>query len=270
MKKIARSLGALSAAVAFGAGSALVAPMANAQSSLPAGSLGSSGAEACGDHVVTPSTQEAAGWSSPEDENSAKIAAVVGADETIGAAALTFDTHEAGTSLYKNGARVNLSDLLLNEEDDSVVPISFDYTSKGQAPALQIRLNNASLHADEKRDGHEIGFATIVWTPAAGNGTWQTATPGDSAQYWVTRDLKRENGEKVTRGQRMTLQEIIDLNPKAVVTDYGVQKTRENASEGAAIDNFTLGCETTNFELDPEDEGSLGNIFGSVTGIFSS
>ena len=32
------------------------------------------------------------------------------------------------------------------------------------------------------------------------------------------------------------------MNPDAVVTEYGVQKTRDNTAENVAVDNFTLGC----------------------------
>lgn len=271
MKKFARSLGAISVAVAFGAGSAALAPAAGAQS-LPTGSLGSVAPEQCGEQVVTPATQEASGWGSPADENTAQIASVEGAPESVGGAALTFDTNASGTSLYKNGNRVKLSELLLDDKGD-LVPISYEYHSDGQSPALQIRLNDANLHEDAKPEGagFDVGFATIVWSPERSDGTWKKGTPGNTDQYWVTRTLKDADGAPVKRGTTMTLKEIIDLNKDAVVTDYGIQKTKENASEGAAIDNFQLGCVTTNFELEVEEEpGSLENIFGSVTGIFSS
>lgn len=264
MKKLVRSVGVASAALAFGAGAALSAPVAGAQSSLPTDSLGGSlGGETCGTEVVTPENQEASGWSSPDDENSAAIAAVEDAPEHIGDAALGFETDDSGTSLYKNANETALTDLLLNGEE--LVPISFDYTSNGQAPALQIRLNDASLHEDEDRAGSDVGFATIVWSPPAADGTaWQNAAPGDSEDFWVTRDLAGADGELIPRGERMSLREIIDLNADAVVTDYGIQKTRENDSPGAMVDNFTLGCETTNFELEAEDTGSLGDAFGSL------
>lgn len=270
MKKLVRSVGVASAALAFGAGAALSAPVAGAQSSLPTDSLGGSlGGETCGTEVVTPENQEASGWSSPDDENSAAIAAVEDAPEHIGDAALEFESNDAGTSLYKNANETALTDLLLNGEE--LVPISFDYTSNGQAPALQIRLNGASLHEDEDRAGSDVGFATIVWSPPAADGTaWQNAAPGDSEDFWVTRDLAGADGELIPRGERMSLQEIIDLNADAVVTDYGIQKTRDNTSPGAAIDNFTLGCETTNFELEAEDTGSLGDAFGSLEDMLPS
>lgn len=271
MKKLVRSVGVASAALAFGAGAALSAPVAGAQSSLPTDSLGGSlGGETCGTEVVTPENQEASGWSSPDDENSAAIAAVEDAPEHIGDAALEFESNEAGTSLYKNANETALTDLLLNGEE--LVPISFDYTSNGQAPALQIRLNGASLDASESdEDGYDVGFATIVWSPEAADGTtWQEATPGNTDQYWVTRSLSDGEGGVVERGERMTLQQIIDLNADAVVTDYGIQKTRDNTSPGAAIDNFTLGCETTNFELEAEDTGSLGDAFGSLEDMLPS
>lgn len=263
MKKVVRSVGVASVAVAFGAGAALSAPIAGAQSSLPGGSLG---ADTCGEQIVTPATLDASGWLTPDDETAAVIAAVEDAPESVGNAALTFETDASGTSLYKDGDEADLSDLLLDGED--LVPISFDYTSGGQAPALQIRLNDANLHESEDgAGGSDIGFATIVWSPPAAEG-WDTADPGDSGEFWVTRALDGPDGEPIPRATPMTLDEIIDLNPEAVVTEYGVQKTRDNTADDVAIDNFTLGCETTNFELDPE--GSLENVFGSVTGIFES
>lgn len=271
MKNLVRSIGVASVAAAFGAGAALSAPMAGAQSSLPSGSLGGIlGGETCGTEVVTPGNQEAAGWGTPGDENEAQIAGVEGAPENVGEAALTFETDDSGTSLYKDGDRAALPELLL--DDDTLVPISFDYTSNGQAPALQIRLNDASLHADaEDEAGYDVGFATIVWSPEAGDGTgWTNAAPGATDQYWVTRDLADPDGELVERGERMTLEQIIELNPDAVVTDYGIQKTRDNDSPGAAIDNFTLGCETTNFELEAESSGSLDDVLGSLEGMMPS
>lgn len=267
MNKLVRSLGVMSAAVAFGAGATLLAPVAGAQSEILSGALGSTGSDNCGTEVVTPKNQDAAGWGSPDDENTAKIAAVEGAPESVGEAALTFDTDASGTSLYKFGNKVKLSELLLDDKGD-LVPISYEYHSNGQAPALQIRLNDASLHADDAdEDGYEDGFATIVWSPSRSDGTWRKATPANTDQYWVSRTLKDADGNPIARGKRMTLKEIIALNPNAVVTDYGIQKTRDNASEGAAIDNFQLGCVTTNFELRTKEES--GGIFGSLFDLFS-
>lgn len=271
MRKLVKSVGVASAAVAFAAGSALVAPVAGAQSSsLPGGSLGG---EQCGEQVVTPDNREASGWGTPGDETAAEIAAVEGAPDTVGDAAVTFpedNPEQQGTSLYKNADRMPLADLL--GEDGNPVPLSYEYTSEGQAPALQIRLNDANLAETEDSAGHEVGFATIVWSPADGDGSWQTANPGDSDEFWVTRALVGGEGDDVPRGERKSLKEIIELNPDAVVTAYGVQMTRDNESDNVAVDSFTLDCETTNFELDSEDGlfGSLTDVFGSVTGSLGS
>lgn len=265
MKNLVRSAGVATVAVAFGAGAALSAPAAGAQSSLPGGSLGG---DACGEQIVTPDTLAAAGWFTPDDEEAAEIAAVEGAPENVGAAALTLPTSElstGGSSLYKNADDTPLAELL--RDGDGLVPLSYDYTSSGQAPALQIRLNDASLHESETGAGSDIGFATIVWSPPATDG-WDTADPGEDGEFWVTRALEGPDGDPIPRNTRMTLNEIIDLNPEAVVTEYGVQKTRENTAEDVAIDNFTLGCETTDFELEPS--GGLGDVFGSLQGILSS
>lgn len=256
-------------AVAFGAGAALSAPVAGAQSSLPGGSLSDSlGGEVCGTEVVTPENQEAAGWGTPPDEDPAEIAAVEGAPESVGEAALTLPTStEKGSSLYKNANRAPLADLL--RDDEGLVPLSFDYASSGQAPALQIRLNGANLHDSATGGGTDIGFATIVWSPPPAEG-WATADPGDDGQFWVTRVLEGEGGEPIPRYTPMTLDQIIDLNPDAVVTEYGVQKTKENTAENVAIDNFELGCLTTNFELVDETEPETGEIFSSLEDVLPS
>ncbi len=106
-----------------------------------------------------------------------------------------------------------------------------------------------------------------MWSPPQAEG-WDTADPGESDEFWVTRALEGPDGEVIPRGTEMTLEEIIDLNPDAVVLEYGVQKTSDNTASDVAIDNFTLGCETTNFELDAD--GSLGDILGSLEGILPS
>lgn len=272
MQKLIKSVGVSSAAVAFAAGSALVAPAAGAQSSLPGGSLGG---EQCGEQVVTPENLATSGWAAPDDETAAEIAAVDGASEEVGAAALTFpeDSDEApGTSLYKTGNEMMLSELV--GDDGNTVPLSYDYTSSGQAPALQLRLNGASL-ADSEEDsaGYDDGFATIVWSPADGTaGEWGAAEPEDSDQFWVTRALDAGDEGDIDRGERMTLEEVVDLNPNATITAYGVQQTRDNDATNVAIDNFTLGCETTNFELESDEGflGSLTDVFGNMTGSLSS
>lgn len=269
MRKLVRRFGVASAAVAFGAGSALAAPGAGAQSELPGGSPG---ADPCGETVVTPDTLDAEGWFTPDDETPATIAAVDGAPETVGDAALTLPTDDdLGSSLYKDVDRVPLGELLVAEGGEPEA-LSYEYTSEGQAPALQIRLHEASLAESESENaGYDLGFATIVWSPEPAEG-WSTADPGDSGDFWVTRALDDPEGEEVPRGERMTLEEIIELNPEAVVTEYGVQKTRDNTAENVAIDNFTLGCETTNFELEEADdpEGSLEDLTGSLEDVLPS
>ena len=88
--------------------------------------------------------------------------------------------------------------------------------------------------------------------------------------FWVTRAIEGEDGKTIPRSTKMTLDQIIDLNPDAVVTDYGVQKTRDNTATNVAVDNFTLGCEVTNFELEAEPEGSLEDPLGSLTDMLPS
>lgn len=264
MNKLVRSVGIMSAAVAFGTGSALVAPMAGAQGSSLPGS--SAPADTCGESIVTPSGLAAAGWGTPGDETPATIAAVTDAPEDVGPAALVFgvqDPEKPGVSMYKDAGGMKLAELL---GEDGELLLNFDYTTEGQAPALQIRLLDASVQGDE---GETNGFATITWSPDAGTGDWQSADASESDQFWVTRPVVDEDGDVVLpRQNRTTLANIIDLNPDATITGVGVQKTRDNAAESVAIDNFVFGCETTNFELDPA--GSVEQIFGSVTGIFQS
>src|SRR5699024_12422398 len=114
-------------------------------------------------------------------------------------------------------------------------PSATSSRAHGQAPALQTRLNDA--RAPETEGG--AGFATSVWSPADGDGTRQEADPADSDQFWATRDIEDADGETVLpRGERTTLEEIVGMNPDAVVTEYGVQKTRDNTTEGVAIDDF--------------------------------
>ena len=274
MKTFGRVVVAASAAVAFTAGSAFVAPVVGAApgsadllGSLGTGSLGTApGGPECGEHIVTPSTLEGSGWFTPGDENPAVIAeAPEGAPATVGKSALTFATHVKGTSLYKNANRKKLSELVGADGD---LRMNFDYSTDGKAPALQIRLNEASLADTEvDREGFKEGFATIVWSPVTANG-WVKADPATSKEFWVTRALKGDGEEEnpaLPRGTKTTLKEIVALNPNAVVTEYGIQKTKDNTAENVAIDNFTFGCETTNFELDSE-EGPLASVTGSPGG----
>lgn len=270
MKSFGRVVVAASAAVAFTAGSAFVAPVVGADplGSLGSGSLGSVG-DNCGEQVVTSVNEPGDAWATPDDETPAKIGeAPKGAPESVGTSALTFPADTAdkkGTSLYKNANEMKLSEL--SGEGDNALNFNFDYSTDGQAPALQIRLNEASLADSEaSAAGFADGFATIVWSPKNADG-WAKANPAESNEFWVTRALK--DGEStIARGTRMTLTRIIELNKNAVVTEYGVQKTNDNKANNVAIDNFQFGCEVTNFELpaDPGPLGSLSGIFGSLTG----
>src|SRR5699024_504642 len=180
-----------------------------------------------------------------------------------GTAALTLEEGpENGTSLYKYAERMPLDELL---EDGAPVPMSYQYTSDGQAPALQIRLNGASVPEAEYR----ARLATSGRRRARGGGTRREADPADSGQVWATRDIADADGEAVLpRGERTTLEEIVGMHPDAVVTEYGVQKPRDNTPEGVAIDDFTFGCETTDFEPDADEED--GGPLGSLTDIIAS
>ena len=275
MKNVGKSVLAASAAVAFAAGSALAAPAAGAQSSLPAlptGSLDTSslqglvgGGQQCGPHVVTPENAAGSGWTTPGDETPATIAAVTGAPAKVGPAALTFpkDTDaKKGTSLYKDAKGAKLSTLIA--DGGKTIPMSFDYLSTGQAPALQIRLQNASV--DKSKD--KTGFATIVWSPVSGDGTWKAANPGETEQFWVTRDVLDAQGTKILeRGKQTNLKKIVELNPDATISGYGFQKTHDNQVEGTAVDNVVFGCEATNFDLTaPGGEG----VWGSLTAALES
>lgn len=273
MKSFGRVVVAASAAVAFTAGSAFVAPVVGAApgsadllGSLGTGSLGSVG-DNCGEQVVTSVNETGSAWATPSDETRAVIgAAPAGAPASVGKSALTFpNTDEAdkpGASLYKN-VEMPLKDLLA--EDGKSVKLKFEYTASGQAPALQIRLLNANVpDADDKSND---GFATIVWSPAASDGTWKTADANAADKFWVSRPIVKGD-TTLPRGEETTLAKIVELNPEAKVTAYGVQRTQENTSTNVAIDNFQFGCEVTNFELpaEPADPGFLG----SLTGIFGS
>src|SRR5699024_12747756 len=76
-----------------------------------------------------PETLANSGWGAPEYENAAEIAAVEGAPEEVGTAALTFEEGpENGTSLYKDAERMPLDELLedRSEEHTSELQSRFD------------------------------------------------------------------------------------------------------------------------------------------------
>lgn len=268
MKTFGRVVVAASAAVAFTAGSALVAPVVGAQS-FGSIDLGSAGGDNCGEQVVTSVNADGADWGTPPDENAAKIAAAPeSAPDELGNGVLSFVTDVSGTSLYKNANKMPLADII--GEDDKPIALSYEYTSSGQAPALQIRLNDANIVGDNSG----VGFATIVWSPAAvTDGTWETAAPAsDAKEFWLSKSIEGATDGEGTQANKTTLARIVELNKDAKIVAYGVQQTRENASTGVAVDNFTFGCETTNFELEPEDDApaeSPSGIFGSLTGSLS-
>ena len=276
MKNVGKSVLAASAAVAFAAGSALAAPSAGAQSSLPTGTIDTGslsgilgGEQQCGPHVVTPENAAASGWSTPGDETPATIAAVQGAPTKVGPGALTFGKDsdaKKGTSLYKDAKNATLSTLV--GADGKPAPLSFDYLSTGQAPALQIRVLGASV----KKEGNANGFATIVWSPANGDGTWKTANPAESDQFWVTRDIVDAQGATVlARGAQTSLKKIVELNPNATISAYGFQKTHDNKVEGTAVDNVVVGCEATNFDLTaPGGEGVWGSLTDAIDSFTTS
>ncbi|WP_024794511.1 hypothetical protein [Tomitella biformata] len=208
------------------------------------------------------------GWSTPGDETAATIGAVT--DGPLGAGALTFEQSNKGTSLYKNAAGVKLSTLV--DAQGKLTDIGYSYLTDGAAPALQLRILGANY------DTEGDGFATIVWTPANGDGSkWLTATPGDSDQYWVTRDIRGvegvRDGEALPRNERTTLKNIIAMNPDATLIEYGVQQTKENAATGVAVDGFVFGCTTTDFELvapaavpaQASPLAALTNLFGGLS-----
>ena len=274
------------------AGSMLTAPVAGAQSSLPipedllgsaSGSLdlGSLGGDPCGEKVVTPNNM--GGWDTPDDENEAKIVPSADVDvEAFGSGVLEMKPDASqGTSLYKDAKNVPVSSLL--DENGAAKPISYQYKGEGQAPALQIRVLGANV-VNGPSDGSpeytvsDDGFATIVWSPAGGTDQWQTATAPDTADFWVTRtivkdpqdvveggNLGAENDVVLKRGDRATLEEIVDmLGEQAVISAYGVQQTKDNKTPTTQVDDFVFGCETTDFEVDSKETAPVGPDFGSL------
>ena len=287
MKLNRRPLLAIIPAAAL-AGSMLTAPAAGAQSSLPipeellgsaSGSLnlGSLGEDPCGEKVVTPDNM--GGWATPGDENKAEIVATT--DEGFGTGVLEMKPDaEKGTSLYKRANNVPLTSLL--DDSDEVKPISYKYKGEGQAPALQIRVLGANIvdspTGNPPYTKSTNGFATIVWSPAAGTDAWQTAdATGD--QFWVTRtivedpaavdeeakELEAGNDVLLKRGERRTLKEIIGLlGEGTVIESYGVQQTKDNSTPTTQVDNFVFGCETTDFEKEAPEAPAPGPDFGSL------
>ncbi|GAA4811349.1 hypothetical protein [Tomitella cavernea] len=252
-----------------GAGVAGALPGAGSLGSL----TGSVGGDQCGTTVVTP---EAMGdWATPRDETPAAIVAAGANDADFGNGVLTFPEDSAekpGTSLY-NEVKIPLSDLLDDEGKAEV--FQFDYTTSGQAPALQLRIvganYNESMAESDAASGakhFESGFATIVWSPAAADGSWKKADTTGSDQFWVTRSIDgTETLPELNRGpgNMDTLENIIARNPDATLIGYGVQQTRENDSTDVKVDNFTIGCQVTDFEVTaPGPFGSLAGLFGSV------
>lgn len=287
MKLNRRPLLAIIPAVAL-AGSMLTAPVAGAQSSLPipedligsaSGSLnlGSLGGDPCGEKIVTPGNM--GGWSTPDDENKATIVATT--DDGFGTGVLETKPHAKGTSLYKAAGNVPASSLL-NDKGEAK-PISFQYKGEGQAPALQIRVLGANVvgKADDGAGPFEKtkdGFATIAWSPKDGTTQWQKADANDS-QFWVSRaivkdpndldaDGKVKGGDNLLlkRGERKSLKDIVKiLGEKAVISEYGVQQTKDNETETIQVDDFVFGCETTDFEKEaPKEDAPTVPDFGSL------
>lgn len=280
MKLNRRPLLAIIPAAAL-AGSMLTAPVAGAQSSLPipedligsaSGSLnlGSLGGDPCGEKIVTPGNM--GGWSTPPDENAATI--VETTDDGFGSGVLEMKPNaEKGTSLYKAAGKVPVSTLL--NDTGEANPISFQYKGEGQAPALQIRVLGANI-VDGPAEGpytkSKDGFATIVWSPEPGKAEWQKAdaTGGD---FWVTRTIVKdpnvlETGDNVLlkRSERKSLKEIVNiLGENAVISEYGVQQTKDNKTPTTQVDDFVFGCETTDFEKEaPKGDAPTEPNFGSL------
>lgn len=262
--------GAASLALAFGAAGTASA-VGSLDGLLGGGSLGSLGGEQCGTTAVTQDDLVVLGddereadvpagtWYTPSDENPAAIQAAD--DDARGTGVLGFGQDGAGTSLYQ------ASDLKLKGLKD-LDKIEYTYTaidgdsSVSNTPALQIRILNAPT---------EGGFATIVWSPKASDGAWGIANPtanSEDGTFWVTRTLNSGEENEIAKGQRTTLDNIIGAAPEADILGIGVQQTRDNDSTGVAVNTFTVGCETTDFELEePEAGGSLAGIFGSLESL---
>ncbi len=250
--------GAASMALTLGA-----AGTAGAVGSMDSGSLGSADpGTACGTTVVSPNNHGT--WSTPPDETPPGFAAVEGAP--LGDGALTLGNSDQGTSFYRT-VGMPLGDLA--QESGGLMDISYQYTAANEdnpsatgTPALQLRVTGAST-----ADGGN-GFATIVWSPEASDGAWAQAEPGDSDQYWVTRDIVDENDQVVLKkGERTTLSHIIELNPDATLDQIGVQQTKDNQSTDVAVDGFTFGCEVTDFEPGGGPGGSLDGVLGSLNSL---
>ncbi|QDQ97088.1 hypothetical protein [Tomitella fengzijianii] len=200
-------------------------------------------------------------WYTPGDENPATIGEST--DDAHGTGVLNFKQSDKGTSLYQ-ASDLKLSDLVV---DGAPLPIEYTYTatdgasSDSNTPALQIRVLGASTIDNGN------GFATIVWSPQPADGKWGTAAPkADDGTFWVTKNIVNADEEtELAKGSPATLAKIVELNPDATILGIGVQQTRDNDSTAVAVDTFTLGCQTTDFEATaPGPFGSLAGLFGSL------
>ncbi len=236
-----------------------------------AGSLGSltgsADGDQCGTTVVTQNdlqtdgngaTLPAGTWYTPGDENAAVISAAT--DDAHGTGVLEFTQDaELGTSLYQ-ASDLTLAELAAEGTIQYEFTASNDNAASSNTPALQIRVLGAAT-------GSEDGFATIVWSPPAAEGEWVTAkAEATDDSFWVTRDILDGNGDVVLeRGATATLDQIAESNPDATILGVGVQQTKGNDSTDVKVDNFTIGCQVTDFEVTaPGPFGSLAGLFGSV------
>ncbi|MET8654194.1 hypothetical protein [Nocardia aurea] len=137
---------------------------------------------------------------------------------------------------YHRGDRTSLDDVAASATN-------LGFMHQGQYVAFHLRIRDA-----ERADGDRSGFTTLVWWPSANNmegaTDWVSSTRLVEGQWWSTQAIAGLAGGQ---GDTATLQEIADANPRAFVTEYGVQ----NDDGVGGADDIVFGCTRWNFEPGP-------------------
>lgn len=180
------------------------------------------------------------GWG-PNDGVAPRFAAAPGPS---GAGYLDLYTPPNGvTNFFHPGINTPLSMLLGGN--------SLGFRHQG-ATAFQLRIRGADRPDDLS------GFTTLVWEPVYnGNppaNAWVDSFDLARGQWWSTRDIGGQPAGAATANLR-TLEEISSANPRAFVTEYGVNVGRTNVASQGLADDIVYGCARWDFEPAPSGSG---------------